>query len=208
MKRAITIFLAVLMLAAALPLCGCALIDRITKPKDNKPDDFVVNTDYGSDSTDRLAENAVQLAYTCDVELIKKLLPQGEVDFYVNYYDEKNQDYYALLKAEFDKNAAAYAEACGDDWAITYKITKQNDKDADGVQQYRDFDNFYFEQYGLDPAKISAASYIYYDVTVSGSRGAFTKQKSMWMFEYEGRWYSFYMPRFGLSLAGSGNANG
>ena len=76
-----------------------------------------------------------------------------------------------------------------------------DDKDEDGVQNYREFDSFYFEEYGMDPAKIKEVTYIYYDVTVSGSLGSSTKQKSMWIFKYEGRWYSFYMPRFGLSLA-------
>ncbi len=198
MKRTICILLAAVTLLAILPFSGCSILNKVVKPKEDDQSSF--SGDYGSASPEELAENAVKLAETCDVKLMNKLLPKGETDYYVNYYDGKGQDYWQLLQKEFDANAAHYVETIGDDWKITYEVTQRNDKDADGVANYREYDSFYFQQYGVDPAKIKEVTFIYYDVTVSGSLGSNTKQKSMWLFKYEGSWYSFYMPRFGLNL--------
>lgn len=200
-RRVVNIMLALLMLAAALPFSGCSILDKILDKKDEKPDTPVIDTGYGSDDHDQLADYAVQFAATGDVEYIKRLLPESELKYYEDYYREnKNLDYWQVLSDELAAQKEHYNEVCGNDWVITYEMTQCNDKDEEGINKYREFDSFYFEQYNMDPAKISDVSFIYYDVTITGSLGSNTKQKSMWTFCYEGRWYSFYMPRFGLSL--------
>lgn len=204
MKRIINLLLAALMLLAVVPLAGCKLIDKIVdvgpKSTESTSANDIIDVDYGSESVEQLIANAIQLASTCDAQLIKRLIPRGEVEYFVDYYEGKGQDYWKLLQTEFENNKASYDEKCGQDWTITYEITKNNVKDEEGIEKYRDYDNFYFNQYGVDPAKITDVSYIYFNVSVNGSLGSGTKEKSMWVFCYGGRWYSFYVPRFGLNL--------
>ena len=192
-SRTLSFILAAVMLIAALSLAGC---------KGGGPADpgGASNEETGCATFSELVDTAVLFAQTSDPQLIKKLSPPGEIEFKTKLYAEQGKDYFELLQMDLDNSAAAYTENCGEDWKITYVLTKVNEKDAEGVENYRSFDSFYIEDFGLDPAKIEAVTYLYADVTVSGSRASVTKERSMWTFCYEGRWYSFYIPRFGLFL--------
>ena len=196
-SRALSIILAAIMLLASLSLSGCA--DKGGEPKATEPASSA-NGEYGCSSYTELADTAIRFAQTGDAQLIKKLFPPSEIEYQVKRFADKGQDYFELLQQDLDGNAAAYAEKCGEDWKLSYEFTQVNEKDEAGVENYRSFDEFYFKEYGLDPAKIEAVTYIYADVTVAGSSDSVTKQRSMWTFCYEGRWYSFYIARFGLYL--------
>ena len=188
-----TAFLLALVLAAAA-LFGCT-------PKD-KPVEPSGDSEYGCADYYELADTALLLAQTGNTELMKKLMPKEALDSKEVQYTEREKDYWALLQQDFDNAAAAYTEAYGEGWKLSYTFTECRDKDEEGIQQYRDYDGFYFEQYGMDPAKIEGASCLYAKVTASSADGSksFTKNKNLWAFKYEGRWYSFYMPSFGLKV--------
>ncbi len=184
MKKTTAIILA-LLFALAL-LVGCS---------EREP---AVSDEYGCADYYELAQTALLLAKTGDVELIKKLLPKGEIEFNTARFAEKDQDYFELLRQDFAAANEAYTAAYGEDYELSYTFTECRDKDAEGIQKYRDFDAYYFESYGIDAEKIEAVSYLYAEVTASGASASYTKEKSLWVFKYEGRWYSFYMPTFGL----------
>lgn len=195
LKRFLSIILASLTLLGFAALSGCS-----DKPAVDGGD--TADAEYGSSSYAEMVEAAFDLVRTGDTALMKKIYPKEELEVKVADYEAKGQDFYELLAEEFEACAARYAEVCGEDWQLSYVFTDVREKDEAGVQNYREFDEYYFRTFGLDPEKITAATYVYADVTVSGSLGSFTKQKSCWLFFYEGRWYSFYIPSFGLNIAG------
>lgn len=148
-----------------------------------------------------LLDNAAKLPSEFSEELLNKVMHPGEIKYKSDFYaSEKNEDFIALVREEFETTAQSYAETYGDDWKITYTVNEAVEKDAEGIQNYKEFDGFYFNTYNIDTDKIQAVTFAKVTVHIEGSKDFNDKDKTIQCFCIDGVWYSFYAVRLGLKL--------
>ncbi|MBR3383073.1 MAG: hypothetical protein IKG85_08595 [Clostridia bacterium] len=182
MKRIIAVILLAAMLAALAACTG-------------------KNTEYDPEGYKALLDNAIKLPSEYSDELFEKVCFPGETSYFVDYYkNEKNDDYLRLIREDYGKIADHYAEVYGEDWKLSYVINEAQVKDAEGIEQYKAFDSFYFKTYGVNVDRIQAVTFAKVTVSISGSKDSNSKEKTVQCFCVDGVWYSFYAKRLGVNL--------
>lgn len=190
MKKLIAITIA---LASLLALCACGSGTPAEKPDPAAPA-------FDKEGYKGMLDTALTLVSDFNEESFAKVIPQCEIDYNIKEFASRDKDYIELVKQEYAATAAAYAETYGDDWKLSYVINSVDEKDAEGIEKYKSFDNFYFTTYGVDLDKISAVTFVKATVKIEGSKGSNTKDKTLQCFCYNNEWYSFYAVRFGFKL--------
>ena len=189
-KRVLIILLALFMLAA----CACA--------------DSPADPESGAESKDgylTVLDSACELTKHFDRDLMDKVVPPLETEYYVQQYREsKDVDYIEALAENYAQIAAEYDEYFGDDWKLTYTVTALDEKDEEGIANYKVFDHYYFETYGIDLDSIDAVTFVKAKVHIEGSKGSNDKEKTLQFFRSGGEWYSFYAARFGIKMVPQG----
>lgn len=183
MKKLISAALAALLL---LSLCACS---------GNKPQPPVEKDSYNV-----LLDASLKLVTDFDRETLDKVLYRSQIEYMIQDYASKDKDYIAALEEEFASVAAAYTEAYGEDWKLSYTINETIEKDAEGIEKYKEFDSFYFKTYGIDTDKIQAVTFLKVTAHIAGSLGSNSKDRTIQCFMIDGAWYSFYAIRLGLKL--------
>lgn len=192
MKKAISIMLLTLLL---LSLFACA--EAPQKQEENKEGYIEV------------LDAACELVKHFDRELMDKVIPPLETEYYTKLYRErKNEDYVEALKSEYAQIAAQYDEVFGEDWKLSYSVISVDERDSEGIEQYKSFDGYYFREYGFDLDAIDAVSFVKANVHIEGSKGSNDKERTLQFFRTGGKWYSFYAPRFGIKMAPQGEEGG
>ena len=156
--------------------------------------------DYKKDGYITLLDNAIKLPSEYSEALVKKVLWPGEIDFMVKSYSERGKDYMALLEEDFTHIRENYSEVYGEDWKLSYTIDSVDEKDEKGIENYKNFDGFYFDSYGVDTSRIRAVTFLKVTVRIEGSRDQNEKQKTIQCFCIDNEWYSFYAIRLGVNL--------
>ncbi len=177
-------------LTALLALCACTAGEKIK-------DDALK---YDPEGYKTLLDNALKLTANFDRKLLDKVSHPNETEYYINYYKEKDQDYIDLLKNEFNGIGEDYAERYGDDWKLSYTVDSVEEKDAEGIENYKKFDSYYFKTYNINTDDIQAVTFVKVTVHIEGSLGSNDKQKTIQCFCIGGEWYSFYAIRLGIKL--------
>ena len=155
-----------------------------------------------------LLDCAIRLPSEFSEELVKQVIHPGEYAFHADYYKEnKGEDYLALLQAEFAKIAQSYAETFGEDWKLSYKINEAQVKDEKGIENYKNFDSFYFKTYNVDVDRIQSVVFAKVTVSIEGSLDSNSKDKTVQCFCIDGKWYSFYAVRLGVNLNSPAQGN-
>lgn len=181
MKKTLALVLAVFTLFA---LCACRKTPAVQE----------------EESVRKLLDDCVRLAQSFDEELARKVMPEGMYDYYVSEYANRDQDFIALLRDQFAESQTHYAQTYGEDWKITYEMLEEIEKDAEGVQNYIEFDSYYFRSYGIDTDKIEAVTFAKVRMHIEGSLDSNEKDKTIQCFLIDGKWYSFYAVMMGLRL--------
>lgn len=182
MKKLIAILIAALML---LPLAAC-----------KKPG----SADFKKDGYTDMFDAAIKLVTDFDRETLDKVQHPAEISYKISEFKKKDVDYIEALKDEFAGVAASYDEKYGPGWVITYTIDETVEKDEDGIEKYKAFDEFYFRTYGIDTDKFQAVTFVKLTVHISGPLGSGEKARTVQCFCIDGVWYSLYAIRLALKL--------
>ena len=181
-------FIALILAAAAL-LAFCACEGSSSRPAVSK------------DGYKAMLDIALKLVTDFTEEDFAKVLPPSAIEYNKEEYAKRDKDYIELVKQDYAATAASYSEAYGSDWKLSYVINSADEKDAEGIEKYKKFDDFYFRTYNVDQDRITAVTFVKVTVKVEGSKGSNTKDKTIQCFCYDGAWYSLYAVRLGLKLA-------
>lgn len=175
MRRIRIAFVAMLVIFACLMCIGC---------EDNN--DIEGTTDYLSP-----IDNTIAMVKELDPQLIRGVLAPPEIDYYIDHYkNEKNSDYFNELMTSLNAFVGAY-ETCGSDWVITYEIEAAKEMDKEALENYKSYDRYYFETFGMDTDDVTAGYRLDLAVSVAGSEGEKTATCSLFTYKYKGEWYSF-----------------
>lgn len=185
MKRILALILSLITLTA---LCACRK-DTPVQPSGDEKEGYKL-----------LLDKCTELAQGYDDALVREVMPAGMLDYYITENAKKDKDFLALLKDQFEESQKAYAETYGEDWKITYELLEADEKDEAGIENYKSFDDFYFENYGIDTDKIEAVTFAKVRMHIEGSRDSNDKEKTIQCFMIDGKWYSFYAVMMGLRL--------
>lgn len=176
----------VLILAAVLAiLCGCT-------PK---------APDYDADGWRAVIDSAILLPSSFSEETVRKCLSPEEIEFKkADAAQKHDKDYMEELRASYASLKESYDEKYGEDWELTWELREAVEKDADGIKKYLDYDNYFFETYGIDVSDIRAVTFAKITVRISGSKGSGEKDRTVQCFCAGGEWYSFYALSVGAGL--------
>ena len=177
-------------LTALLTLCACTAGDKI---KDGA-------VKYDREGYKALFDNALKLPRQFDRKLLDKVSHPNEIEYNINSYNERGQDYIALLQTEFDGIGKDYTERYGDDWKLSYTVDSVDEKNAEGIENYKKFDSYFFKTYNINTDDIQAVTFVKVTVHIEGSLGSNDKQKTVQCFCIGGEWYSFYAIRLGIKM--------
>lgn len=156
---------------------------------------------FNKDGWKDMLDAAIKLPTECTRELLDKVNPPEETDFYIKYYkEEKNQDYLAELANQFKDITDRYTEDYGADWKLSYTVLDVQEKDAEGIANYKSYDGYYFRTYGIDTDKIQAVTFVKVNVHMESSSYTNDKEKTLQCFCIGGVWYSFYGAMLGTKL--------
>lgn len=155
-----------------------------------------------------LLDESVKLYSDFSREQVEKVCHPNEIAYKTDMYRErKDADYIELLGKDLEAVCEKYDELYGTDWKITYTIREAVEKDEKGIEQYKQFDHFYFEEYNIDTDAFQAVTFAKVTVHIEGSKGSFDKNKTIQCFCIDGTWYSLYAFRIGLALADSSESD-
>lgn len=186
-----------LLIFAALLFSLCACASKPAAPSEGSRDGYV-----------EVLNSACELTKNFDRALMDKVVPPGETDYFIDFYREKkNEDYIEALGSDYARIAAEYDEYFGDDWKLTCTVLDAEERDEAGIQQYRDFDSYFFSTYGYDPAKVDAVTIVKVKLHIEGSKASNDKEKTLQFFRTGGEWYSFYAARLGINLIPKGEGS-
>ena len=154
-----------------------------------------------------LLDNAVQLYNDgFSREQLDKVCHPNETEYKIAAFRERrDSDYIEALQNDIESFRRTYDELYGDDWKISYTVREAVEKDEAGIEQYKNYDNYYFEEYGIDTGKFQAVTFAKITVHIEGSKGSFDKDKTIQCFCIDGKWYSLYAIMIGYSLAPKNN---
>ena len=191
MKK-ITALILVLVSALALCACGSGGSNTAETPAPSAGDGGYIE----------MLDAAIALIGGYSRELMDKVIPPEETEYYIDFYSHKDPpvDYLTELKNQFAEMADNYAATYGDDWKLSYKVKTVDCKDAEGRQKYLDYDHFYFNTYGIDMSKVDDVVFVTVDIHIEGSKDSNDKEKTLQCFRYNGNWYSFYGAMMGTKL--------
>ena len=194
------IFALVLAIAALLVFCACSGTPGGEASPTEAAETLAPSKDFDKDGWKLLLDNGLKLVSDYSEELLRTVIPAGEIEFNVNEFAKRDKDYLALVRQDYEDAAKAYTEAYGEGWTLSYTVNTVDDKDAEGIEKYRAFDSFYFKSYGIDVSGISAVTFVKVTVKIEGPLGSNTKDKTIQCFCYDNEWWSFYALRIGLKL--------
>ena len=153
------------------------------------------------ESVTDLLDAAAQLPSSFSEELLDKCIPESEKAYNVSIYRErKNEDYIESLRGQYAEVAKNYDEKYGEGWSVTYTVSETVEKDAEGIEKYKDFDNYFFTTYEIDLDKVDAVTFVKVTVRVEGPNGSGEKDRTVQCFRLDGRWYSFYSLGFAANI--------
>ena len=183
MKKVFALILALILLAS---LCAC---------KKGGPE-----KSFDKEGYKQLIEDCIKLIESYDEETARKVICPGMLDYYIKSNEEQGRDFLALLQKQFEENQAKYAQVYGNDWKLTYTIESADEKDAEGIQKYKEFDSFYFDNYSVNTDNIQAVTFVKVNIHIEGENGSNDKTKTVQCFCVDNEWYSFYAVMLGLNL--------
>ena len=190
-------------LALLLSLAACSNDGPAETPSDTpdaaSPTESSAN-EFDKDGWKLLLDNGLKLVSDYSEELFRTVVPASEIDFNVSEYAKRDKDYLALVRSEYEEMAEHYTQTYGEGWTLSYTVNSVDEKDAEGIEKYKAFDNFYFNSYGIDLDSISAVTFVKLTVKIEGPLGSNTKDKTIQCFCSDNEWWSFYALRIGLKL--------
>lgn len=193
MKKLLAVFLTAAML---LVFAACRRDPGVTDPSPAPGATSEADEWYKS-----MFNSAMMIVRMFDEQLLDRIIYPGQLEaLKKEYREKKDQDYIELLRRDYEAVAAGYTETYGEDWRLSYKINEIIDKDAEGIENYKKFDSHYFKAYNVDTDKIDAVAFVKLTVTIKGSLGENSKDKTIQCFRIDGKWYSFYALRLGVKL--------
>ncbi len=146
-------------------------------------------------------DSALMLVRLFDEQLLDRVVhPNQTAALVKEYREKKDQDYIELLRQDLQSVALDYQDRYGEDWRLSYKVNEIIDKDAEGIEHYKQYDSHYFNVYNIDTDEIDAVAFVKVTVSIKGSLGENSKDKTVQCFRIDGKWYSFYAIRLGLKL--------
>ena len=148
-----------------------------------------------------MLDNAIRLPREYSRELFDKVAPPSETEYKIEMYRSKGEDYLAAVEAQYAKTCSDYDEVYGKDWVLSYTVVSVDEKDEAGIENYKKFDNYFFETYGIDTDKITAVVFVKVNVHIESPRDYNDKEKTIQCFCLDGNWYSFYGAMMGLKMA-------
>lgn len=192
MKKLIAVCLAVIMLLA---FAACK-----KDPKPTPGPDATSAPENKEETFTDLLDRCVALVGNYSEERLRETMPEGMLSKQIEMNNERGRDFMELIRAQFEEQAAEYAETYGEDWKISYTLNQADEKDAAGIENYKSFDSHYFSEYGIDTSKIEAVTFARVTMHIEGSRDSADKDKTIQCFKIDGKWYSFYAVMMGLRL--------
>lgn len=148
----------------------------------------------------KLLDVGIKLPSGCTEELVKSVIHPSELAFDIEDYKKNGKDYMEMVCSELNDKGREYAEKYGDDWKLSYEIKEAVEKDAKGIEQYKQFDSFYFERYGIPTDEFRAVTFVKVKVHIEGSKGSADKDRTIQCFQIGDEWYSLYAVRMGLGF--------
>lgn len=158
------------------------------------------NTEYDKEGYMTIFEIASELPRDHSREKLDRIFPSTGTDYLISTYAEHDRDYMEEINAQYDYMHEQYVEKYGADYKIKCEVVEAVEKDEEGIKQYLNFDNHYFEVYGVDKNKVAAVTFVTVRITIEGSLDSFEREKTLQCYCVDGNWYSFYSTQLPLKL--------